>query len=173
MIKQSPQQSKLEQKEIKSQDRIFLNETVLDHDLYKLEVANAVKNISFSDIPNLVNAEHVHFFHSIDSNGRKQETCTTIAGHCHQMILVSPATDKSPAIYKCGPAVVAGFKRVQGRHVRYYHSIPNDTHTHDITYLKSDKVYPRKPSADFAKVQGRLEPWDTAPAKVEGVIERS
>ena len=92
--------------ENEGQARLYRGQASFDHDLYKLEVSKFNRNRALpNSAPEFEEVEHVHHFHSIDSNGKKLMRSTAIAGHFHEMILVKPATATSPATYKCGPAV--------------------------------------------------------------------
>lgn len=115
--------------------RVYKGEAEVDHDLFKLEVANLKKNISIDDEkPLYVGVEHCHFFHSYDSSGKKQETCNPIAGHSHK---VDFEVDENGELnITCGPPIVKSGGK--------YLPLKNDTHTHDIRYLRSEKIKVRK-----------------------------
>jgi hypothetical protein len=168
-----------------TQKRVFGKKLDLLHDLYKLKVANALRYIGFDEKGHLINPiqdgqfnhmdwtqiEHCHFFHTIDQRGQAQRTCTTINGHFHDVELVSEATDDSPAVYRCsGPKKVV-MDRVNGRMVKRIINVPFDDHTHDVSYLRSEVLQPRKLSSDALAAASKFIETNTLrqPDPVEGI----
>lgn len=138
---------------------------LLDHDLYKLEAASMLKNISYTDLPHLVPVEHCHFFHTIDSTGKKQTTCNQVGGHFHEMI-ITEVPGKAPTV-KCGPAVRYVLKKIGGKLRKVLEVLQHDQHTHEVTYISSEKISPRKVNNEYVKVQALLD--SVAPKPVDGV----
>lgn len=141
--------------------RLYLENEVLDHDLYKLELSMMKKNVSYSDKhPRFEDVEHTHFYHTIDSSGVAMTVCSPTGSHCHEMIMKKAATKDSPAEYECGPAV----KRVMVKtrsgnkyHVKKeFRQISFDQHTHNVTYLHSQKVKARKMNEEFMKYKAAV-----------------
>jgi hypothetical protein len=128
------------------------------HSLYKLLSSTFKKNTSFTSVPNWEDAEHVHFFHSISSSGDSQTTCVPIGGHFHEMIMVTPATETEPAVYKCsGPLKKVRQKNSQG----YWEvvSVPAngvDNHTHEVEYKHSEIWSPTPMNPEFIKLQTQM-----------------
>lgn len=118
--------------------RIYKGDMEIDHDLFKLEVSTARKNVSIDNTPLYAGVEHCHFFHTYDSNGRKQAACSPIAGHTHQMEVT--ADDDGNLVAKAGPAV----KYAGGKFI----PVSGDNHTHDTTYIASEKIQVRRVSAE-------------------------
>lgn len=118
-------------KKLSEPKRVYKGDLEIDHDLFKLEVSTMRKNISINETdPLYTGVEHCHFFHSYDSNGRKQDSCAPIAGHTHEVEMFVNADGDIDA--KVGPAVV----KKGGKYVPF----ANDNHTHDATYLRSEKI---------------------------------
>lgn len=125
------------------------------HSLYKLEVTNLMKNVSYSGDAHWVEVEHSHFFHTIDSSGKAQKECVPVGGHFHEMIEVVPATDDSPAVYKCsGPLKRVRQKNRMGQWEVI--SVPAnnvDDHTHEVTYKHTEIWTPPTINPEFVKYQ--------------------
>jgi len=134
--------------------RIYKGEVEIDHDLFKLEVSNMRKNISINEeAPVYAGVEHCHFYHSYDSSGKKQVACAPIAGHTHlvEMYMSEDGTINA----KVGPAVV----KQGGKYVPFKH----DSHTHDATYMRSERITVRQVNAEATKA------YDQAMAKMTGL----
>lgn len=151
------------------QTRKYKSQQNITHDLYKLEVAQAVKNIAWEPgIFTPQKVEHCHFFHSVDKNGAPQLKCSPIGGHFHEMELVKEATDDSPAEYKCGPAVKYMLVRQpNGEYKKTVVPMPQDNHTHDVTYIESHDFKPTKFNAEAAKLISQV---DKKPEPVPGIV---
>lgn len=133
--------------------RVYGTQTQKIHDLYKLRVEAMKKNIAQDQqIPVWVPAEHCHFFHTFTSDGVEQNTSSTIGGHFHVMEIVTPATEDTPAVYKCSPAMK--WAMVKGKYGQKTRQMvianPEDTHTHEIEYLRSEKMELRKKNFEAA-----------------------
>ncbi len=155
--KQAPQRS------FKSQQEII-------HDLYKLTDGQCKKNIAWQEnMKQFVDVTHNHFFHTVDANGRPQNTSSHTAGHFHVLEVIESAKDGSPAVYKCSTALKYVYKRMPDG--QYQKTVApyegTDTHTHDLEYLHSEKFKPRKLHAEAMKVI-RAEEQKTA--SVDGIV---
>ena len=140
-----------------TKQRIYASDQVFDHDLYKLRLANMLKNTSWdSRKPVWASVEHVHFFHSITSNGKIQTHTTSIGGHCHRMIEVGKGADGLKT-YRCGPPMRLSVKIVRRKKVKEWVELSHDDHTHKVDYVRSDKVKARRLNADFAKMQVAMQ----------------
>lgn len=142
------------------ENRIFNKTTNLMHDLIKLGVAHAKKYIGFAEDGHKtrdperfrgewVTVEHCHFFHSIDSRGRPQDKSTPTNGHFHEMTIIKPGTDTSPAVYKFGPPKKFVFDKMSNRKIIV--AVPFDDHTHEPEYIRSGELKPRNLSAEAAQ----------------------
>jgi hypothetical protein len=135
----------------KTFQRVYAGQQLLDHDLYKLEVANLQRNASYNDnAPVWEAVEHVHFFHSIDSRGRPQTLTNKVGNHVHQVTI----DENGKAT--CGPAVREVKIKRGGRITTKYEPVRGDNHVHEVTYKFSEKVKPATPNVEFAKVQAKV-----------------
>lgn len=167
------------------QSRVYRGQNTFDHDLYKLELGYFMRNRAFldGDQPDWEKIEHVHHFHSIDSDGKRLTRCTAIAGHFHEMKLMHNHFDSdkrphvdapncwcfegSPATYECGPAMREVRRKVSGRMVKGVEALSYDPHTHSVSYVRSDRIELRKTNAEAVNVIA-AEANKTAP--LPGVI---
>lgn len=142
-----------------SSGRIMRGSQKIHVDHYKLLVAADVYNYAPTQVgdkakiempvpkPQYTEREHVHFFHTYDSNGKKQTKSTSIAGHHHEITVIAQGVDQPPKIV-CGPAV----KEVRRKDPRTKEWViglaPADDdkftiqecHVHEIMYLSSEEA---------------------------------
>lgn len=153
----------------RKQTRVFKSQQNIMHDLYKLEVANAIKNVAWQPgVFSPEKVEHCHFFHSVDKNGAPQKQCAQINGHFHELILVTPSTETEPAVYKCGPA--KRWALVDERGVKVKRAVAadhGDNHTHEVTYIASEEFKPVKLNSEAMKLIAQVE---KQPESVPGII---
>jgi hypothetical protein len=108
--------------------RIYSKDMEFPSDLFKLEIANMLKNAGFDDKkPVLQNVEHCHFYRTYNSNGKKLTQCNFVGGHTHE-VTVDVKADGT-LVAKCGKAYGSKF---------------NDEHTHKTSYVRSDVIAKRK-----------------------------
>lgn len=135
-------------KEIK---RVYKNELKIDSDKFKLLEADCIKNEGFHvDHPSLSRKPHVHHYYSVDSNGKKQIYCGSIAGHAHKcevfesngelMLHVGPAIQIHAGKERANMIVPASPNRPGHQEAMY------DNHTHEAVYVGSDEILHRKQS---------------------------
>jgi len=119
-------------KEVKDPQRVYNNTITLDSDLFKLEVSFMEKNMGVDgQKPSIEKIEHCHFYRTYDSSGKKLDNCSYIGGHTHT---ITPNFDDDGKITaKCSTPIW---------------SYKTDTHTHEVRYIKSDKVQKRRINAD-------------------------
>lgn len=153
----------------KPKGRVFGNDFYFIHDLFKLNVAKMIKNVAIDGQQPLLEAlEHVHHYHSYDSTGKKQDKSTHVGGHFHPIEIISEGDDLNPPVIKVGEAckyVSVRDKRTK-KVTKRLMAIEHDNHTHDVTYVRSDKLKPRKVSEEFVKFQSKI----ALPPKVEGIL---
>lgn len=153
------------QRQMKGEKKVF-------HDLFKLQSALVKKNHGYidGDDPDLgtcvmVEHEHTHVWHSVDSSGKPQEYATWTAGHTHKIdvvkdeegniteIKVGPPITK--ARYKKGKKIVSELKSVnhiyeplcvQESERRKY----LDFHEHQVAYIHSEEIQVRQKSTEAA-----------------------
>jgi len=156
-------------KKTKTTKRIMKGTSEIYSDLFKLDVALMKKNISWSEVPDYVNVEHCHFFHTVDSSGIPQYTSTKIGGHYHKMEIIPSATKEDPPTVKCVSGPLKKVKQKQrGRLVTV--EVPaeeEDYHTHEVTYLSSETVQIRRMKPEIINMQA-VEANKIAP--IPGVI---
>ena len=98
---------------VKPMARVYKGTTEIDHDLYKLGVSKMKRNVGLNGAVEIIELEHCHIFHTVDSNGRPQTTCSPVGGHHHE-IEVIPQADGVPLIKMSGPRKWIK-KRVRGK----------------------------------------------------------
>lgn len=149
-------------------ERVYKGTQEVDHDLFKLEAAKMSKNVSYTDIPNVQQFVHNHIFHTVDSSGKKQTTCTPVGGHFHE-VEVTLGEGGVPEL-TVGPPKKWVIKKKRG--VKTKVAVPvgwgseddreYDEHTHDATYIGSERIQLRAANVEFAKydaeVRGKQSP---------------
>jgi hypothetical protein len=154
-------------------DRLMQGEKTVFHDLFKLELATMKKNLSFTGGVELESVEHVHHFHTVDSNGKTQVRCGPVGGHFHNCKVVGTDENGHPKL-EVGPAMKWVMKRVRGKKklqpvampVEFFSNETEvdengevettgsvvDNHTHKATYVRSSSVVQRKVNVEAAKM---------------------
>lgn len=129
------------------------------HHLYKCEVAKFKSNKAIDGSqPDWQDNEHVHWFHTISSDGKVQTRTTSVGGHYHKVEVIPQGEGKAP-IVKCvsGPMKEA-IKMEYGRRKKIEVPINDiDHHTHDITYTKSNVIIERQRNIEAAKVEAQIQ----------------
>lgn len=155
----NPEQTNTEQK------RIFGNQFEFKSDLFKLEVAECQLNKSWNEVPMLESIEHVHFFHTYDSNGRKMARTNAVAGHFHVIEYQEQGPDKPVKIISVSGPMHEVKRKVLGvwkKVVEPISEMLQDDHTHAITYRRTEKVQARQTSAQAVNMEA-AEANKTAP----------
>lgn len=143
--------------------RIYANQQELDHDLYKLEISSLKRNASYSEAnPIWENVEHGHYYHSIDSRGRKQDFSNKVGGHFHKIMI-----DKDGNALCSKPLREVRIKTKFGRTITKFEEIKEDDHTHAVTYRFSEKIKPSAPNVEFAKYQSKVIESETKAMSVQ------
>ena len=146
--------------------RFYMGNAEFEHDVFKLQPANMRKNMGYNPASPLWEMiEHSHIYHSINSRGQKQVTCTPIGGHCHEVVVKE--TGGVPEIVSVGPPVVKRIKKEGNRRVPVWAPIAGDDHTHKVGYIRSEKIRPAKINKEFVKFQSSQR---LAPPPVDGVV---
>ena len=160
-------------KKTNSIGRIFNENRVIYHDLYKLTVAAMKKNMMWHPIDpqDYVSIEHVHFFHTFDSAGKQQIHSTSVGGHFHEIEVIEQG-DGQPPIVKCasGPKKYVRRKSKYGKNK--YEKVmvdvnPVDKHVHDVIYLQSNEQKIRKINEEAAKLIGANARLVAKPADID------
>jgi hypothetical protein len=113
--------------------RVYSSNFIIDSDMFKLEIANMLRNMSHDDKkPLLLPVEHCHFYRTYCSNGRVQTKSNYVGGHTHE---IKVSEDKNGNL-KASCTQPIGSKWSE------------DKHTHKVVYIKSDKVEKRRINAE-------------------------
>ena len=128
--------------------RAYKDDLYVDHDLFKLETSKLKKNINWNPKapPNWDHIDHSHHFHSYDSRGRKQTTSNSVGGHFHEVTVTVVDGDFKA---ECSPAI-----RDKRNGAPQY--ITEDHHTHDITYMYSERIKTRETNKEAVKVADHM-----------------
>lgn len=154
-------QESTEKKPIKNNQAkiVWKDQRSFRHDLFKLKVATMKKNFSWKPKEPMIElAEHVHFFHSHNSQGKTQTNCTAVGGHYHEVTVdvlpngelkatCSPPLCTKEHVLRSGVRksveAVQWFDEKSGKNIV-------DNHTHEIEYCFSEQISPEKQRAQLA-----------------------
>lgn len=144
--------------EPKRVQRFSRNEREYTHDLFKLKVSNMKRNVSYKwRSPKIQDAEHCHFFHSInDTTFQPNKRCSPVGNHFHEVIESGVDSEGRPMV-KFGPPMRMVNKTLpNGEVVRYAEPVTweaygakgevvhiTDEHSHDVEYLGSENFSPK------------------------------
>ena len=154
-----------------AQQRVYKREVMVDHDLYRLEIANLTRNIAYDgQEPVWESIPHIHHFHSVDSTGRPQTVTPPVAGHFHEVVQ-APAAPGEIASVVAGPPMKWVIQRIGNTRKKRRIAVPveGDYHTHKVTYMGSNQIKLREINPEFVKLQSAFQA--NRPAPVEGVRE--
>lgn len=125
------------------------------HHLFRAGLADFFKNQSWKKLqPNLTKVPHIHFFHTVTSNGKPQQYTTAVGGHFHEVEWnIDPVTGEPVA--KCGPPLkkvavpgIDGLTTHEIREIKWHDGVGSmgqrgkdiiDTHRHEMIYEGSDE----------------------------------
>lgn len=172
--------------------RVQVNRTlkgtqVFWHDLFKSNVQKMIKcifartddkGVGMQKEEDLKQVEHVHFYHSHDSQGRPQTTCVSVGGHYHKITTHddkgNPLVDAQgrPRV-ECGPPL----RKVKVKRGKKMVSVEEpvtfgmedgqnvvDKHTHKFAYIDSQELSPDKmEQLKKGNARGILAAFDGAP----------
>lgn len=163
------------------QARVMKGEAEIYHDLFKLSPSTMLRDVGYTGSPNLIPLEHCHIFHTVDSNGRKQEACSPVGGHFH-FIKIIGEKDGVPQLEISKPKKwvmkrVKGMKKpkrvavdvVFGEAFDGEHQ-DSDDHSHEYEYIRSEKIKLRVPNIEAIKLEGQIQAIQNP--SVDGVEER-
>lgn len=130
----------------KNAKRILNQELKIISDTFKLMPAVMQKNISFNPhSPQLQAMEHCHIFHTYDSGGKKLGFTNQVGGHYHS---VEVSTDsKGNFKVKVSPPI---------QNPKSEKIYANDTHTHEVQYIKSEEIAVRKQNPEAIKIYNQV-----------------
>lgn len=144
-------------------------------DTFKLTVGLYVKRDGLASTPDedpndFVEAEHVHFYRTFDSDGKKLDRSAPMCNHFHVVKTEpNPKDPTKPIILEVSGPMKLGKRRKQGRWV--LEPVPlndYDSHSHGVEYIKSGKVKARVTNIEAQKV---LAYEFNKGAPVAGVVE--
>lgn len=151
--------------------------TNFESHLFELKTSKMLKNHSINqEDPNaILPVDHQHFFHTVDSSGKPQAHSTPTGAHFHA-ITVSWDPETGEPVAKCsGPMEyvnVKGRKSIQP--LKKFKAVTDkgddiiDRHTHDVQYLRTSNVQPRKVNAESVKTFDALE--GKREQKIPGIV---
>lgn len=153
-----PIQPTKQQTQTPQQQRKFQTQKEFLHDLFKLTVSKLKKNIAIDgQQPDYVDIEHVHFFHTITSDGKPQTRTNSVAGHFHK-IKITPTQPGHPPIVECASGPLKEVVKLQyGKRIKT--EVPFDevdTHTHTVEYHKSNVILERVKNMEAAKAEAEI-----------------
>lgn len=134
-------------------ERLYAGATAVDSDLFKLTVALMIKNAAIDPKKekHLISHEHTHVFRTYDSSARKQDQSSPVGGHFHVIEVKANPAGGVPIIVSVSKAMRKIAKVVNGSQVVVTEAVPDDDHTHEIQYQRSDKVAIRKMDPEVLK----------------------
>jgi len=137
-------EKKITEEKLKAFERNLEKESEIYHDLFRLDDAITVKNVSYiEDQPKWVELPHRHFYHTVTSDGKSLDNSAPSAGHFHPVIMEKNEAGEVVSV-KCGDPMVI--------HKGKSHPYKNDKHTHEVSYLTSEMVTKRTTNRDAIKV---------------------
>lgn len=115
-----------------------------DH-LFRLKVEKMQKNKSYKKfLPELMQVEHVHLFHTKNQRGQDNEYCVAVGGHFHKMDVTYDESG-SPVDVKCGPALRKVEKRMKNGKVKSFIEPVRwerqDEQTGEMAYVTDDHTH--------------------------------
>jgi len=152
------------------ENRVYREQVVIETDVFKTTIGMMNKNIGTDRSPRLEPTEHVHFFRTYDSDGKKYTKTNSVGGHYHLVELEEQEEGPVKILSVSGPMRDIKVKdRKKGLVIQSapIHEDLEDTHTHDLVYLESQKIGARIKTAAAAQFVGQ-EAMKTA--KIPGVI---
>lgn len=150
------------------EQRKYRGADTVHHDLYLLSTANCVKDLGWDpNDPQLHQFPHAHYFHTVDSDGRKQTRSTANAGHSHEIKVIPGKNPGDVPNVICGPPLKEVRRRIGSKWKKAWEPLSEDDHTHQVIYQRSHDIAVRKPHQDAANVIAR-DAAKTAP--IPGVI---
>lgn len=136
----------------KTSKRIIGGIGQIKSDLFKLEVAECKVNKSYNEGDvDLYDQEHVHWFHTYDSDGKKHVRSNAVSGHFHMIEYQETGDDQAVKIISVSGPMHEVKRKERGRWVKKIEPVSDllgDDHTHEITYKKTDIVEIRTQSAN-------------------------
>jgi len=135
-------------------ERQYSKEVQIDHDLFWLSTSKMKRNIAMShEVPEFRSIDHQHQYHTVTSDGKTQVTSSSIGGHFHKMEVIKHKDGSIEAKCISGPVRYVKVKQY-GKWKKIIQPINDyDVHTHEVEYVKSDRIGKRLINAEAATVQ--------------------
>lgn len=125
------------------QKRVIGGKAQIYTDLFKLDVAACNVNKSYNDVPDIYEQEHCHWFHTYDSDGKKQTRSIAVSGHFHVIEYEEQGEGLPVKVISVSGPMREVKKRIKGKWVKVVEPVSSDledNHTHNIIYKKTDIV---------------------------------
>jgi hypothetical protein len=129
---------------------IMKNQKEMRHDVFKSDIQNFMENTSFTrDDPTIVQREHTHIYHTIDSQCRTLQYTNAVGGHFHKVTI--EMNEDGELVAKCSEPLKyhfrrlprGGFKKEIGP-VSWFDGNNNrtiaDNHVHELIYQHSEMI---------------------------------
>jgi hypothetical protein len=146
------------------QQRVYKDATSFDHDLFELMDTNMMRNDEPTGWEPIWKAiEHSHFFHTFDSDGRKQIKSVAASGHYHPMEVIDQGPGNVPLV-KCGPAMKDVMKKdARGQWKKVSAPVQGEMqHSHEVQWRSSLSMKTRKVNQEAVVAQSSIISKQTA-----------
>lgn len=140
------------------QGRVFTTQQSYEHDLYKLQVNAFMKNVALAGShPEYEKAEHVHWFHTITSDGKPQTRSNSVGGHFHKMEIIPQGKGQPPTVRCASGPLREVVQIVNGKRVKREVPVNDvDHHTHDVQYVRSNIIIQPTRNMEAAKAEAAI-----------------
>lgn len=157
-----------------TQTRSFGSSIKIYSDQFKASLEKMKRNDAWNkDEERLVDIEHVHFFRTYDSDGKRHETMQSVGGHTHKVEWRQNAEGAAEILSVSGP-VKPVRRKIKGKYVIQFDPIGDyDDHTHELIYVRSDVVEARKTNPQAAQYLGAEAQKEPQPLAGIASIDRS
>lgn len=134
----------------KTSNLVFKHEREIRHDVFKTDIKKFKENTSFTkDDPAIVEREHTHIYHTVNSQCRPLQYTNAVGGHFHKVTVSEDedgnlvATCSEPLKYHFRRMPRGGFKKSIGP-VSWYDGNTDrtivDDHVHVLNYMHSEML---------------------------------
>lgn len=128
---------------------IYKGNQTFRHDLFKASLEKYKKNLSFrKGVVKIEHIDHIHYFHTFDSNGKAQKFTNTVGGHFHEIRWFTD--DDGVLRAECGPPLTTVYKKRAGMQKRVIEPVKwedeehdrmvADEHKHTMEYMWSEEL---------------------------------
>lgn len=135
--------------------RTYKQDIKIESDLFKLNVSKMKKDVDNNkEDPNLIQLEHCHTWRTYDSDGKRQQYCSPVGGHFHE-ITYEEDGNGVVKVKSVSPPLTWGAKKIKGKFKKTAVPISdhlNDHHTHEVEYIESHKINARQQNPIAANI---------------------